>query len=321
MIHAPSGDSCPACGSRQIRTLFRAIDRLFRTTDEEFSVIECSGCRLIRLYPWPDAARLQTYYPAAYWFAADRGSAGRMEERYRRLVLRDHLSFVRKALSGLDKTAQVLDVGCGGGLFARLLREGGVRTYGLDYSQEAVSVAWKNNGVPAVASDLSRAPFHHGAFAAITMFHVLEHLYDPASYVQAAHQLLKSGGKLIVQVPNAACWQFLLFGENWNGIDVPRHLIDFRASDLEALLEQGGFELVRHKYFSLRDNPAGMATSLAPGLDPMARRVRGLRESNRERLLKDLLYLCLVLLVLPFTILEAACRSGSTVMIEARKKQ
>ena len=35
-----------------------------------------------------------------------------------------------------------------------------------------------------------------------------------------------------------------------------------------------GFEVLRRKYFSLRDNPAGLATSLAPGLDPMARRIR-----------------------------------------------
>jgi hypothetical protein len=77
---------------------------------------------------------------------------------------------------------------------------------------------------------------------------------------------------------------------------------------------------VRHKYFSLRDNPAGLATSLAPCLDPMARRVRGLREGPRVKLLKDLLYFCLVAASLPFTLLEAACHAGSTVMVEARKK-
>jgi hypothetical protein len=152
------------------------------------------------------------------------------------------------------------------------------------------------------------------------MFHVLEHLYDPSAYLQAAMELLKPGGRLVIQVPNAACWQFLFFGEAWNGIDVPRHLINFRAKDLTALLDYCGFEVVRTKYFSLRDNPAGMASSIAPGLDPMARRVRQLKESDRMRLLKDVLYLGLVLGSLPLTLLEAACRAGSTVMVEARKK-
>ena len=92
------------------------------------------------------------------------------------------------------------------------------------------------------------------------MFHVLEHLYDPASYLDAAHQLLRPDGRLIIQVPNAACWQFLLLGERWNGIDVPRHLIDFRLRDVDTLLDSCGFEVLRHKHFSLRDNPAGLAT-------------------------------------------------------------
>ena len=71
-----------------------------------------------------------------------------------------------------------------------------------------------------------------------------------------------------------------MFGEHWNGVDVPRHLVNYRQRDLEHLLEHCGFEVVRRKHFSLRDNPAGFASSIAPGLDPMARRVRKMRESR-----------------------------------------
>ena len=74
------------------------------------------------------------------------------------------------------------------------------------------------------------------------------------------------------------------------------------------------------EFVYLRDNPAGLATSLAPALDPMARRIRQQQESPRGRLVKDLLYAALVMAALPFTIIEAACRAGSTIMIEARKK-
>jgi hypothetical protein len=126
---------------------------------------------------------------------------------------------------------------------------------------------------------------------------------------------------LIVQVPNAGSWQFLLFGENWNGLDIPRHLVDFRARDLDSLLEGCGFEIERHKHFSLRDNPAGLATTIAPRLDPMARRIRAIPETGNVRLMKDLVYLALVVAAVPVTALEAACRAGSTIMVEARKKR
>jgi hypothetical protein len=85
-------------------------------------------------------------------------------------------------------------------------------------------------------------------------------------------------------------------------------------------MSAAGFTVVRRKYFSLRDNPAGLASSLAPALDPMARRVRGARESSGTKLAKDLAYFALVSAAVPFTILEASCRAGSTVMVEARKK-
>jgi 2-polyprenyl-3-methyl-5-hydroxy-6-metoxy-1,4-benzoquinol methylase len=317
LIHAPTGERCPACGSRQSRPLFCGSDRLYETTEKRFSVVECSGCRLLRLHPWPSVGELQRYYPERYWFSPEDSTVGRLEEEYRRFVLRDHVNFVASACEPVD--GPVLDVGCGGALFGRLLADRGYTVFGLDYSREAASVAWRQNRVPAVTGVFSDSPFPPESFAAVTMFHVLEHLYDPGSYIQTAWRLLRPGGRFIVQVPNASCWQFLLFGDHWNGLDVPRHLINFRAADLQALLEQSSFKIQRTKYFSLRDNPAGFASSLAPSLDPMARRVRGVMESERMRMVKNLSYFGLVLAALPFTLLEAACGAGSTVMIEAIK--
>jgi SAM-dependent methyltransferase len=201
-----------------------------------------------------------------------------------------------------------------------MLGERGWPVMGLDFALGAAAAAWRVNGVPAVCASLSKPPLPANSCAAVTMFHVLEHLYDPVAYLESARELLRPEGRLIVQVPNAACWQFLLFGDSWSGIDVPRHLINYRAADLEILLDRCGFDIVRTKHFSLRDNPAGLATTLAPSLDPMARTIRRLQESSGQKLLRDLAYLALVVLALPFTVVEAACRSGSTIMIEARKK-
>lgn len=298
--------------------LFEATDRLYRTTQKRFQIVECKGCRLIRLEPRPAPAELVQFYPPKYWFAAEDSLAARLEEVYRRVVLRDHVSFVREALDSTRGDGYVLDVGCGGGLFLRLLPW--PRVLGLDNARDAAAVAWKQNGVPAICGDLINAPVPRGCCAAVTMFHVIEHLLEPVQYIEAARELLGPDGRLIIQAPNASCWQFMLLGENWNGLDVPRHLVDYRQRDLENLLDYCGFEIVRRKHFSLRDNPAGLATSIAPALDPMARRVRGRKESAPVRLVKDALHFTLVLAALPFTLVEAACGAGSTIMIEARKK-
>ena len=164
----------------------------------------------------------------------------------------------------------------------------------------------EHSGTSAICGTLSKAPLRPPVALAITTFDVLEHL--------------AADGRLTVPVPNAASWQFLLFGERWSGLDFPRHLLHLRLKDLETMLDKCGFEILRSNHFSLRHNPQSLPVSLAPLLDPIGRRVRQVSETRRLRMWKDLVFLALVTASLPFTLLEAACRAGSTVMIEARKK-
>jgi len=315
--HSGSRKGCPRCDHESFQVLFTASDRLYRTTTRQFQLVECEQCRLIRLHPRPSAKELRRFYPENYWWTADGSAVGRLEGLYRRFVLGDHVRFV---WSGLAERAPVLDVGCGGGSFLAALQRRGIRVVGLDASPRAARVAWRENAVPSVCAALERAPFPPESFGAITLFHVLEHCDSPQVLLEAAHRLLSPGGRLYVQVPNVACWQFLLLGRRWSGLDVPRHLIDFRTEDVEELLANFGFRVLRRKFFSWRDNPAGLATSLFPQLEPMARRVRGVRESIPGRLLRNLLYLGVVAAALPFTALEAAVGAGSTVMLEAAKQ-
>jgi SAM-dependent methyltransferase len=313
-------NACGACGSREMVTLFHATDRLYHTTKKSFLVVECQRCKLIRLFPKPKPEELATYYPSNYWHNDEGGRITAIEEFYRRLVSLDHIRFLEGAIRGAGG-GLVMDVGCGGGLLLRMLRERGHKVLGSDFSLDAAAIAWGQNGVPAFCGTLTQAPLKEKSVGLLSMFHVLEHLYKPNEYLEAAHKLLKDEGRLVVQVPNAASWQFLMFGENWNGIDVPRHLYNFRLSDLKVLLDQCGFEVVRVKHFSLRDNPAGFSISLAPGLDPMARRIRGIVETPGQRFLKNLVHLALMVVALPYSVVEALCQAGSTVMVEARKKR
>ncbi|MGI8745171.1 MAG: class I SAM-dependent methyltransferase [Bryobacteraceae bacterium] len=263
---------------------------------------------------------MRKYYPQTYWYAPEKTFAGKLEELYRRFVVRDHVNFVSRAIRDSGEQGLILDVGCGGGLFLGLLREQGLPVLGMETSRDAAEVAQRTNHIAVICGDLAKSPLFSETCACVTMFHVVEHLHDPVVYLQSARALLRPNGRLIVQVPNASSWQFLLLGERWNGIDIPRHLIDYRQSDIEKLLEHCGFEILRRKHFSLRDNAAGFASSVAPSLDPMARRVRRLAEGTVLKGFKDLLYFSLVAGALPFALCEAACGAGSTIMLEARRK-
>ena len=313
-------NGCLLCGSSAATELHRGSDRLYATTDKIFAVVRCQACGLVRIDPQPPDAELHRYYPKQYWFEPKPTLAGRLEEVYRKLMLRDHVAFAKKVLAG-KRARRVLDVGCGGGLFLRELREPGIEVFGLDVSVEAAKVAMRQNQVPVTVSDLQAAPFASGSWDLITMYHVLEHVPAPPQFLRAVAGLLAPGGSLIAQVPNLDCWQYRVFGAKWSGLDIPRHLNDFRLSDMRRMMEGCGFEIVRVKHFSWRDNPAGVVTSLFPNLEPVARVVRRLDGGPLAKLGKDLLYLCLVMLAVPFAALEAAFGKGSSVMIEARPKR
>src|SRR6266568_4948208 len=100
---------CLVCGGDQVTPLFRATDRLYHTTTTEFTVVRCAHCGMIRLDPHPSPEELRQYYPDNYWFAPDESAASRMEEAYRRVVLRDHVRFVSRALASSRARGPLLD--------------------------------------------------------------------------------------------------------------------------------------------------------------------------------------------------------------------
>ena len=310
-----TGFACPRCESQSYAILLRDSDRLYRATDKTFSVIECAGCALIRLFPRPTPTELASFYPDQYWWEADESPTGSLTEWYRRLVLWDHVHFI--AASTMP-AGPILDVGSGGGSLVAALRRRGLPAAGLDLSSRAVQMTG-SAGAPAICAALPEAPITAGSLAAVTLMHIIEHVADPVEFLLAARRLLRPGGRLFVQVPNAASWQFLLLGRRWSALDIPRHLFHFRAQDLEDLLVGCGFRVVRRKFFSLRDNPASLATSLVPGWEPVVRRVRGVREPPWVGTFKSLLYFGMVVLSLPFALWEAAAKAGSTILVEAAR--
>src|SRR2546421_12365510 len=86
-------ERCSLCGSLDFIEKFTTTDRLYATTTKDFAIRQCVKCGLIRLSPQPRAEEFTDYYPRNYWFDPHRDRASRLEEMYRRLVLRDHIRF------------------------------------------------------------------------------------------------------------------------------------------------------------------------------------------------------------------------------------
>ena len=82
-------------------------------------------------------------------------------------------------------------------------------------------------------------------WAAIVLWHSLEHLRDPGDVVAPAAGLLAERGVLVMAMPNAASLQARAFGDRWFALDLPLHLVHVPAAALVGRLEALGLRVER----------------------------------------------------------------------------
>jgi len=325
----PGTAACPICHATECAAWARGYDRLFERARGFFDLYRCAGCGCIFQHPMPDPSTMSELYPPQYWWSGNprAGRAaerllGRLETAYREFVLRDHVRFLKccaRRNGGGDKL--LLDIGCGSGTFLHLAGLQGFVPHGMDTSARAVEVASKQYGYPVRHGAIGSPVWEDCRFDFITMFHVLEHLPDPAQGLQYAADLLKPAGTLILQVPNVRSIQARLFGRRWYGLDVPRHTINYSPGALGLLLRESGLDFRLVPQFSLRDNPASIASSLLPWLDPIGRKGRKPELSPILSGAAEIAYLGAFLLALPPALVESALGCGGTIWAYARRSR
>lgn len=146
----------------------------------------------------------------------------------------------------------LLDVGCGSGLLARLVRGRFKRVVGVEFSEIAVAGARATGALPIVADLNHRSlPIRDAAVDALTCLDVLEHVLDPRALMREIARVLAPGGRAVVTTPNIQFWRHIwsivrgrfprtsMDPEGWDG----GHLHYFTFRDLEALAAECGLEV------------------------------------------------------------------------------
>ncbi|MCI8441096.1 MAG: methyltransferase domain-containing protein [Provencibacterium sp.] len=104
----------------------------------------------------------------------------------------------------------VLDVGCSQGINAILLGREGKRVCGIDPEDGAIRYALNDlqeetdevkENVSFICDNFLERDFQNQLFDTIIMGEVLEHVFDPVSFLHKALALLAEGGRLIITVP------------------------------------------------------------------------------------------------------------------------
>lgn len=320
---------CPICLAHEFKALSPGRDRLFGLAPGTFLLFRCVSCDCIFQHPFPDDAALPGFYPQDYWWSEGAASENRwarlfqgLEKAYREFVVADHVRFLDSCARQYSVAGRkLLDIGCSSGTFLHVAQSRGYMPHGMDRSAKAVEIANNQYGYDIREGGIGDTIWGDQRFDFVTMFHVLEHLTDPRLGLEYAGDLLKSDGILIIQVPNVSSIQARIFGNSWYGLDVPRHVINYAPKALSHLLRQTGFDFRLISRFSLRDNPASVASSLVPWLDPIRRKGRRLNSHPILSGAMEAAYFALYLLALPPAYLESVFGMGGTIWACAWKKQ
>jgi 2-polyprenyl-3-methyl-5-hydroxy-6-metoxy-1,4-benzoquinol methylase len=98
----------------------------------------------------------------------------------------------------------LLDVGCGMGDFCVLAKEAGFRVFGTEFSGQYAEVAKSVAGAAHIyVGRLKEIDFKSKTFDVISLWHVFEHLPDPLPTLVSLKGLVKPGGLISIEVPNA----------------------------------------------------------------------------------------------------------------------
>lgn len=226
--------ACPFCDARRGRRVW---------PEAGYTYVRCSSCGGIfsnlseaeyereRHNVWndqgPDDATLEFYGPAR---------------------LRAHDEFLDRQPS--CGNGRLLDVGCGLGFFLERAQKRGWDVHGLDTSPVWVPLANSRLGAPRVElATLEEASFAPKSFALITVWDVIEHIFDPIPFLARLGELLAPDGRLFIRTPNIAYGYPVYAVRRWLlhhdvALGPTNHVVYFAASTMRRALRRANLRAI-----------------------------------------------------------------------------
>ena len=161
--------------------------------------------------------------------------------------LKEDLDFYLSLLNDSHVTGEILDLGCGRGIWLQHLKESGLSAKGVEANSQLVETGRKH-GLEIIHSDVIKylRALPEASLQAVTGFHLIEHFEFPdlLQLLGEIHRVLKPGGVLIVETPNP---KNLVVGA-CNFYADPTHRQPLFPETLQFLLDEVGFVQTRITY-------------------------------------------------------------------------
>ena len=306
----PVSTRCPACDG-PLRP-WKQVGAGEPSDSRSFTLLRCDACGTAVTEGAPPP---QDLYERGMYVPAKRLTS--LIDRLQRTVMRQPARMLRRA--GLPSGRRVLDVGAGRGRLVAALQEAGYDASGIEPSRLSASIAIAD-GLPITRTTIEQHTDE--GLEAAALWHVLEHLEDPADSLRRVHSWLQPGGLLLVGVPNLDSWQARVGAAEWLHFDAPRHRAHFTSAGALKLLERSGFDVISVEHLVWQQNPLGMWLAMLSRC--------GLKKNFALHVVKktvdatplDQVLLAAGVALVPLAVaaelLAAACRRGGTIAVLAK---
>lgn len=310
MMVKPDTSCCPLCS----HTGRRIMDFPDEICDERFALHTCSRCEVVYTHPFPKEELLNKIYSGEYWTRESTvEKKGRLARNIQALSNSRLALTIRPLLKRLPPGKSILEVGCGSGQLAVLLKNYGYEIEVTDISNSILQEVSSRHNIHGYCGDLVDIEFNR-KYDAIIFNNVLEHLPNPAQDLKIASRLLTQRGIIFIEVPNIDSFQFKIFKASWFHLMIPQHLYHFAPNSLDTVLQRYDFRKIWLSTFSPRTSAAGYAASLSPELHPAQ-----LRQTwSKPRIF---IYLALQICAIPLVLVETLLGRGAVLRAMYQKPE
>jgi len=236
--------ACYLCGETSSRHLTYAEDDL-TGKEGRFQFVVCDSCGLAYQNPRVKLEHIKGFYDEEYIAHRKKTDWGILTPFYNHAMGkldRDKIKLTNRYIS-LDQSSRILDIGCGAATYIQQLKERyGCSAAGVDFKDLSHLPGYDSidfyNGL------FCDQNFNENEFDLISLWHFLEHDYDPVQTLEYAGKIVNERGIIIVEVPRLDSLSYKVFGDRWPGLQAPQHTVLYDRRKFIEIVEKAGLEVV-----------------------------------------------------------------------------
>ncbi len=242
LLHQPKEKvSCIVCGSDKARTWY---------TMGHFTILICRECKTRYVSPRYDDSQLNHHYSQELFTQSEDYEGIRhnmLDENERTRKRLDMKEEINETIRRCPPGGKVLDIGCQTGIYLEALPDT-VNKFGIERCEWAVEHTRGITHATIIAGKVEEANYSLEYFDVINMSYVVEHLQHPVPTMKKVVSWLKSGGTLIISVPNFDSLWSRIFREFYRLADPRQHIFLTNPSSLKRLLALFGMHVEKTYY-------------------------------------------------------------------------